>query len=124
MTPPGAMPAPPRGLSFDEGPVRVLLGAATFLFVLVLWEETIRLFDVPVYVVPKPSAAFATLFAEWRLILYYGWVTSVEILLGFIAGGIGGAALAIVVHRYRIVEAALNPPIVFFQIIPSSEETT
>ena len=118
MTPPGAMPAPPRRLSYDEGPVRVLLGAATFLVVLVLWEEAIRLFDVPEYVVPKPSAAFATLLAEWRLILYYGWVTSVEILLGFIAGGIGGAALAIVVHRYRIVEAALNPLIVFFQIIP------
>ena len=101
-----------------EGPARVALGAATFLVVLLLWEGVVRAFEVPEYVIPKPTVAIAALIENWKLILYYGWITSVEIVLGFIAGGIGGILLAIAVHRYPVVEAAINPLIVFFQIIP------
>lgn len=107
-----------RSSWIQEGPARVALGAATFLVVLLLWEGAVRVFDVPEYVIPKPTVAIATLFADWKLIIYYGWITSVEIVLGFIAGGIGGGLLAIAVYRYPIVDAALNPLIVFFQIIP------
>lgn len=115
----GALTPPSARVSWlQEGPARAALGGATFLVVFVLWEAAIWLFDVPEYVVPRPSVAIATMVTDWRLILYYSWVTSVEILLGFIAGGIGGAVLAILVHRFKAVEAALNPLIVFFQIIP------
>lgn len=102
----------------SEGPVRVALGAGTFLIVLLLWEGAVRVFSVPEYVIPKPTVAIAALIENWKLILYYGWVTSIEIVFGFIAGGLGGILLAIAVHRYPVVEAALNPLIVFFQIIP------
>ena len=102
----------------SEGPVRVALGAGTFLVVLLLWEGAVRVFSVPEYVIPKPTVAIAALIENWKLILYYGWVTSIEIVFGFIAGGLGGILLAIAVHRYPVVEAALNPLIVFFQIIP------
>ena len=102
----------------NDGPVRIALGAGTFLLVLFLWEGAVRVFGVPEYVIPKPTVAIAALIENWKLILYYGWITSIEIVLGFIAGGLGGILLAIAVHRYPIVEAALNPLIVFFQIIP------
>ena len=101
-----------------EGPTRVFLGAATFLVVLLLWEGAVRVFGVAEYVIPKPTVAIAALIENWKLILYYGWITSIEIVLGFIAGGLGGILLAIAVHRYLVVEAALNPLIIFFQIIP------
>ena len=114
MFPPNAV----RSSWIQEGTARVGLGAATFLLVLLLWEGAVRVFDVPEYVIPKPTVAIATLFADWKLIIYYGWITSIEIVLGFIAGGIGGGLLAIAVYRYPIVDAALNPLIVFFQIIP------
>ena len=107
-----------RSSWIHEGPARIALGSVTFLVVLLLWEAAVRVFNVPEYVVPKPTVAIATLVADWKLILYYGWITSVEIVLGFIAGGIGGGLLAIVVHRYAVLDAALNPLIVFFQIIP------
>ena len=119
ISPPGPVPAKlTRASWLFEGPARVALGAGTFLMVLLLWESAILVFDIPEYVVPKPSVAIAALVANWKVILYYGWVTSVEIVLGFIAGAIGGILLAIAVHRYPVVEAALNPLIVFFQIIP------
>jgi len=102
----------------SEKPARVALGVGTFLVVLLLWEGAVRVFDVPEYVIPKPTVAIAALIENWKLILYYGWITSIEIVFGFIAGGLGGILLAIAVHRYPVVEAALNPLIVFFQIIP------
>jgi NitT/TauT family transport system permease protein len=102
----------------SEKPARVALGVGTFLVVLLLWEGAVRVFDVREYVIPKPTVAIAALIENWKLILYYGWITSIEIVFGFIAGGLGGILLAIAVHRYPVVEAALNPLIVFFQIIP------
>jgi len=39
-------------------------------------------------------------------------------MLGFVAGSIGGGLLAILVHRHPLLDAALNPLIIFFQIIP------
>lgn len=117
--PAGALHAPPRkGSWIYDGPGRLVLGCTTFLLVFLVWELWIDIFAVPEYVVPKPSTSLVTLFTEWRLILYYAWVTSVEIVLGFVAGGIGGALLAIAVHRYVLLDAALNPLIIFFQIIP------
>ena len=74
-----------------EGPVRVALGAGTFLVVLLLWEGAVRVFGVPEYVIPKPTVALAALIENWKLILYYGWITSVEIVLGFIAGGLAAS---------------------------------
>lgn len=103
---------------FEEGTPRIALGLAAFLLALVLWELTIRLFDVPEYIIPKPSQAFAALAINWRLMLDYTWVTTVEIVLGFLAGSVGGGLLAIAVHRYALLDAALNPLIIFFQIIP------
>lgn len=106
------------GTWLEESPTRIALGSATFLLVLLIWELLIREFEIPEYVIPKPSAAIATLVQEWRLVAYYGWVTSIEILLGFLAGSIGGGLLGIAVHRFAFLAAALNPLIVFFQIIP------
>lgn len=101
-----------------ESIVNASLGAGTFVLVILLWEFAIRIFEVPEYVVPTPTAALASLFEHWQLVLYYTWITSIEILLGFVAGSIGGGLLGILVHRYPTLEAALNPLIVFFQIIP------
>ncbi len=101
-----------------EVPARFALGAGTFLIAFLLWDVSIRVFDVPEFVVPKPGVAIESLFENWKLILHYAWITSIEIVLGFLAGGIGGGLLAIAVHRYPLVDAALNPLIVFFQIIP------
>jgi NitT/TauT family transport system permease protein len=117
MTISGRTP-PPRTLSLDEGSLRFALGAATFLLAFVIWETSVVLFDVPEFIVPKPSAAIAAMVGDWRLIIYYSWVTSIEILLGFLAGALGGGLLAILVHRYALADAALNPLIVFFQIVP------
>jgi len=97
---------------------KLALGGGTILAALVLWDLAVRLFGIAEFIMPSPAAALAALLAEWRLILDYTWVTSVEILLGFLVGGLGGALLGILVHRFPTVEKALNPLIIFFQIIP------
>lgn len=111
-------PAARKTSRLNDGPARLALGLATFVLAFLLWEAAVDLLDVPEYIIPAPSTALITMFEEWRVILYYAWVTSVEIVLGFLAGSIGGALLAILVHRYALLDAALNPLIIFFQIIP------
>ncbi len=116
-----ANPLPARAAKaprLEQGPFRVAIGLATFLAVLIAWEAVVRVFGVSEFIIPKPTTALLTLFAERRLIVDYTYVTSVEILLGFLAGSVGGALLAIAVHRYALIAAALGPLIVFFQIVP------
>lgn len=115
---PRQRPRPTHNAWISSRSGHVLLGGGTIIVALVLWEAAVRVFQVPQYVIPAPTSAFLKLFEQWQLILASTWVTSIEILLGFVAGALGGAALGIAIHRFKVVEVALNPLIVFFQIIP------
>jgi NitT/TauT family transport system permease protein len=97
---------------------RPLLGSATVLAVLLFWEVAVRLLHVPAYVVPSPSAAFIELIEKRQILFSYALVTALEILAGFVAGALGGGFLGIVLFRSPMLAAALNPLVIFFQIIP------
>jgi NitT/TauT family transport system permease protein len=95
-----------------------LLGSATVLAVLLFWEVAVRFFHVPEYVIPSPSAAFIELIEKRQILFSYTLVTALEILAGFVAGALGGGFLGIVLFRSPMLAAALNPLVIFFQIIP------
>ena len=41
-----------------------------------LWAGAIRLFNIPDYVIPTPSATLATIIAQWPVILGHVWYTA------------------------------------------------
>jgi len=53
------------------------------LVFLAIWELGVHLFKVPAYLMPPPTKVFATFVQDFPKLLYHGWVTTYEMLLGY-----------------------------------------
>jgi len=88
------------------------------LLLLALWEVGCRLFAVPEFILPTPSASFAALveFAGpiWFNAGFTLWVT----LLGFALAVVFGLALGVIVGSSPLAYAALNPLLIGFNSVP------
>lgn len=92
------------------------LGLAVGL--IVFWEAAIRLFKVPTFVLPAPTAIFESLVAHWRPLAVAAKATSLEILFGFVLSAVVGILVALVIVRFERFGRALYPLIVLFQNVP------
>ena len=81
-------------------------------------ELALRLFDVPHYVMPPPSAIVAALFGDFPLILPHLGHTLVELLAGFAIGAVIGLILAAVVTQFPFVEKIVAPYILLLVTTP------
>jgi NitT/TauT family transport system permease protein len=95
-----------------------VLALALAATVTVLWELTIRLFHVPTFVLPAPSAVIRSLIENWAQLATATESTALEILLGFVLAAITGVAVALVIVRFDRFGRALYPLIVLFQNVP------
>ena len=87
---------------------------------LIAWEGLVRLFAVPAFVLPAPSAIFVALYRGIASEVYVDhlWVTLSETLLGFFFGCSLAFILGTAVALSRRFEYFLYPFIVMFQALP------
>ena len=91
---------------------------AGILLFLGVWEAGVRLFNVPAYLMPPPSGVFNVFVKEFPRLLYHGWVTTYEMLLGYaLAVGIA-VPLAIAITASQRFDRFVTPQMLFFQIVP------
>jgi NitT/TauT family transport system permease protein len=86
--------------------------------VLVVWEITIRLFKVPTFVLPAPTAVIYSLVESRTQLLNATSSTALEVLFGFVVAAAVGIAVALVIARFERFGHALYPLIVLFQNVP------
>lgn len=84
----------------------------------IAWEVIVDVFDVSSFVIAPPSAIAAELVDSAALIADATWITTQEVLWGFIISVVVGIAIALFVVRYQWAERALYPLIVLFQLVP------
>lgn len=101
-----------RGLS------AVLPPLALMIVTLVIWEIAIRLFKVPTFVLPAPSAIVASLIESRAALMVAAKATAIEVLFGFILAAVTGIAVALVIVRFERFGRALYPLVVLFQTVP------
>lgn len=82
------------------------------------WEAAVVIFRVSEFVIASPSAILAEMVASAPLLLSATWVTTQEILYGFLVSIAVGVIIALVVVRFHWVERAVYPLIVLFQVVP------
>lgn len=89
------------------------------LFVLLLWEMAVRLFDISPALLPAPSMIGAAI-AGSLPILWVDWVQTVikGALNGLWMGSCAGIALALVIDRYDFLKRGLMPVANFFAALP------
>ena len=88
------------------------------LAMLAVWEGSVRLFDLPHYILPPPSRIAAAFVSHFSSLLHHAAVTLAEIVLGLFLGGVGGFGLALAVFYSPVLERALYPLIIASQMIP------
>ena len=86
--------------------------------VIAIWEATIRLFHVPTFVLPAPTAVIRSLIESRTQLARAAEATALEILLGFVLAAVIGIAIALVIVRFERFGSALYPLIVLFQNVP------
>jgi NitT/TauT family transport system permease protein len=96
--------------------LRLLLIAAFLL----VWEGFVRLFQIPLFILPTPSNVFIALYRGFASSLYIDhiWITITETLLGFVVGTSLAFLLGTVIALSRPVEYFLYPFVVMFQAMP------
>lgn len=82
------------------------------------WELLTRALDVPVYLLPPPSAIAKAASANAGTLAQGALTTSRAALGGFAASALVGVAAAVLLGSSRFIERALYPYAVFLQTVP------
>jgi NitT/TauT family transport system permease protein len=96
----------------------VVYPMAVVLAILVLWEAGTRIFAVPTYLLPPPSVVIVSLSANASLLLAHGWITTIEIVLGFALSIVVGIPLALAIFLSPPFSRSVFPLLVSSQAMP------
>ncbi len=91
---------------------------AGILVFLAIWELGVYLFNVPAYLMPPPTAVAKTFVQEFPKLLFHGWVTTYEMLLGYVLAVVIAIPLAIGITSSHRFDRFITPQLLFFQVVP------
>lgn len=89
-----------------------------FVALFLAWELAAWLFALPAYLLPPPSKILADFSERWPRVLDGAWITTSEIVFGYLLAVAISIPLALLVAYSRFFEATVYPLIVFLQIVP------
>ena len=92
--------------------------AATLVLVLVIWQESIAVFNIKRFLAPQPTAIASTFWHDRGELLRAGWFTFQEALGGFAIGCSLAIVIAIALARWRGVGRALMPYAIAANAVP------
>ena len=97
-----------------------VLVPVSFVTLVLLWEYGVRWFDVPAFVLPPPSAIWESLLSQLQTPRFWEnlWVTTQEIIAGYLIGVISAFLIGVAVVQSRIIEKTVFPYVVAFQTVP------
>ena len=97
---------------------RIIYPAISVMFFLSIWELLVWFFEVPLWLVPKPTDFLNRFFSDFPLIADHGAATSVTIISGFLLGIFVAVPLALLIVSSNSLQRGLYPVIVFLNIMP------
>jgi len=108
--------------SLTSGPSRsafeILVIALVAVVIIGGAELLIRLFEVPQYILPAPSAIASALVSEWPFLWPHLVTTLCELLIGFAIGASVGFVLAAVITQFPFAEKIVTPYILLLVTTP------
>ncbi|MBQ0000437.1 MAG: ABC transporter permease [Clostridiales bacterium] len=92
--------------------------ALMIVALLFFWEMVVRLFQVPMYVLPAPSSVVSALFHNIPDYLYHSGTTVMEALVGMAISLVIGVMIGIIMDAFPLVRDCLYPVLVVSQTVP------
>jgi NitT/TauT family transport system permease protein len=84
----------------------------------VIWEAAARLFSLPPYLLPAPSAIVWSMGANSAVLIRESAATTMEIILGFVLSVAVGVPLALAIYLWTPFARAIYPLLVSSQAVP------
>jgi putative hydroxymethylpyrimidine transport system permease protein len=97
---------------------KFLRASLPVIFLFILWQGIVVVFDLPHYILPKPKDVFLQIINQYSLLWEHTQTTLLEIIIGIILGCIFGLCSAFVLLYYKKIEKYLLPILVISQAIP------
>ncbi|GAB4523689.1 MAG: ABC transporter permease [Roseibium sp.] len=97
------------------------IAAAPWLWTLglfLVWEASVHVFDLPVFILPAPTDIFEAIVKYWSPIWKNSAQTLFTTVLGFLLAVVGGLALGLAIGWSRAVYAGLYPLMIGFNSVP------
>jgi NitT/TauT family transport system permease protein len=91
---------------------------AVFVFFLSFWQFGAHLFQIPNYLLPKPTDIFQAAVSNWDNLITAVFTTITEAVIGFVFSVIGGVLGAILMASSKLLEKSLYPYAILLQTIP------
>lgn len=91
---------------------------AAVIAILAIWEIVARSTDVPVYLVPPPTAIAETFVEQRSVLVSNGFTTLSAMFFGFLMALVGGTLIALLTYFFRPFERAFYPLLVAMQAVP------
>jgi NitT/TauT family transport system permease protein len=98
--------------------LEVLVIALVAVIIIGGGEFLLLFYQVPQYIMPRPSQIVMALFTEWKFIWPHFLTTIYELLVGFAIGGSVGFILAAVITQFPFVEKVVTPYILLLVTTP------
>ncbi len=98
-----------------------LESAMPWLFVvglLLIWQLTCVGFNIPNFLLPRPSVVVQAFVTQFNPIMENSWDTLVRTVIGFILAVILGAILGIAIGSSRLIYRGLYPVLIGFNSVP------
>jgi NitT/TauT family transport system permease protein len=96
----------------------VIAPAAVGLVVLLVWALSVRILQIPPYILPGPLLVLQTLVAEWNTLFPSLLVTIKITLVAFIAAIASGLLISVLFAQSKWIERSLFPYAVVLQTTP------
>lgn len=91
----------------------------TFLFILVVWQCSVKIYDIPQYVLPSPSDIIQVFFKDYQNLYTHTIVTLNEAVIGFIAAIILSISIGILMDFIPLFKKCFYPIMLVSQTIPT-----
>lgn len=97
---------------------RILLPLLALAVGVLIWDLTVRIKELPPYILPGPGLVLATLIDDRAILLSSLLSTLTTTFQGLALAMIGGVGLAVLFNQSRVVERSLYPYAVILQVTP------
>lgn len=95
-----------------------VLPSLFIIFLIVLWEVIINLFEVPKYILPAPTVIINSLIETRAILWMHAKTTLLEASIGFIMATIFAVVLAASINKFKLLKRILYPIFIISQTVP------
>jgi NitT/TauT family transport system permease protein len=97
---------------------RAAIPVLIFVVFIALWESAVAVFEVPEYILPRPSAIWASFSGEWAEIGHHTKLTAIEAFLGYLIGNGTAIIMAAFLAEFPFLERNFYPYVVLNRSLP------